>query len=105
DGALAFMKFMTSPEIQAELGKPFSSLPVLVDGDPTFTEDTEQAEEFMEIYAERPEPLPLVPWGDQSETTAGPAVSGMDATSAHGGTVTREDVLTATQTAQGSIRA
>src|SRR5699024_7761290 len=43
DGALAFMKFMTSPEIQAELGKPFSSLPVLVDGDPTFTEDTEQA--------------------------------------------------------------
>src|SRR5699024_8053745 len=105
DGALAFMKFMTSPEIQAELGKPFSSLPVLVDGDPTFTEDTEQAEMFMEIYAERSEPLPLVPWEDQVETTVGQAMNGMFATIATGGTVTRKDVLTAMQTAEDSIRA
>src|SRR5699024_11320782 len=105
DGALAFMKFMTSPETQAELGKPFASLPVLVDGEPTFTEGTEQAEMFMETYTERSEPLPLVPWEDQLETTAGQAMNGMFATIATGGTVTREDVLTAMQTAQDSIRA
>ncbi|MGO1598525.1 MAG: ABC transporter substrate-binding protein [Brachybacterium sp.] len=105
DGALAFMKFMTSPETQSELGKPFSSLPVLVDGEPTFTEDTEQAEMFMEIYSERSAPLPLVPWEDQFETTVGQAMNGMFATIATGGTVTREDVLTAMQTAQDSIRA
>src|SRR5699024_416994 len=77
----------------------------LVDGDPTFTEDTEQAEMFMEIYAERSEPLPLVPWEDQFETTVGQAMNGMFATIATGGTVTREGVLTAMQTAQDSIRA
>src|SRR5690606_23330164 len=33
DASLEFLKFMTSPETQAELGKPFASLPVLVDGE------------------------------------------------------------------------
>ncbi|MGP9538287.1 ABC transporter substrate-binding protein [Brachybacterium sp. AOP43-C2-M15] len=105
DGALAFMKFMTSEEIQAELGRPFASLPVLVDGEPTFTDDSEQAEMFMEVYAERSEPLPLVPWEDQFETTVGQAMNSMFATIATGGTVTREDIVTAMQTAQDSIRA
>ncbi|MFC7456345.1 ABC transporter substrate-binding protein [Brachybacterium sp. GCM10030267] len=105
DGALEFMKFMTSPETQKELGKPFAALPVLKDGEPTFTEDTEQAELFMEIYAERAEPLPLVPWEDQFETSVGQAMNDMFATIATGGTVTRDDVMTAMQTAQDSIRA
>ena len=105
DGALEFMRFMTSPEIQAELGKPFASLPVLVDGEPTFTEDAEQADMFMEVYAERSAPLPLVPWEDQFETTVGQAMNAMFATIATGGKVTREDVVTAMQTAQDSIRA
>ena len=104
EGALQFMKFMTSPETQEELGEPFASLPVLVDGEPTFTEDAEQAEMFMEIYSERAEPLPLVPWEDQYETTVGQAMNEMFATIATGGTVTREDVMTAMQTAQDSIR-
>ncbi|WP_422116435.1 ABC transporter substrate-binding protein [Brachybacterium sp. UNK5269] len=105
DGALQFLNYMTSPETQAELGKPFSALPVLVDAEPTFTEDAEQAEMFMQVYAERAEPLPLVPWEDQFETSVGQAMNDMFATIATGGTVTREDVMTAMQTAQDSIRA
>lgn len=105
DGALQFMKYMTSPEAQTELGEPFAALPVLKDGEPTFTEDTEQAEMFMEIYAERAEPLPLVPWEDQYESTVGQAMNEMFATIATGGTVSREDVMTEMQTAQDSIRA
>ena len=70
-----------------------------------FTEDTEQAEMFMEVYAERSTPLPLVPWEDQFETTVGQAMNSMFATIATGGKVTREDIVTAMQTAQDSIRA
>ncbi|MGP5052062.1 ABC transporter substrate-binding protein [Brachybacterium alimentarium] len=105
DGALKFLNFMTSEETQSELGKPFASLPVLVDGDPTFTDDTEQADMFMEVYGERAEPLPLVPWEDQFETSVGQAMNDMFATIATGGKVTRDDVVTAMQTAQDSIRA
>lgn len=105
DASLEFLKFMTSAETQAELGKPFASLPVLVDGEPTFTEDTEQADMFMEVYADRAAPLPLVPWEDQFESTVGQAMNAMFATIATGGKVTREDVVTAMQTAQDSIRA
>ena len=105
EGALKFLAFMTSEETQSELGKPFASLPVLADGKPTFTEDTEQADMFMEIYGERAEPLPLVPWEDQFETSVGQAMNTMFATIATGGTVTREDVRTAMQTAPDSIRA
>ena len=104
DGALSFMNYMTSQDVQAELGKPFAALPVLKDGEPTFTEDTEQAAMFMDIYAERAEPLPLVPWEDQFETEVGQAMNDMFATIATGGTVTRDDVLTAMQAAQDSIR-
>lgn len=105
EGALKFLNFMTSEETQSELGKPFASLPVLVDGKPTFTDDTEQAEMFMEVYGERAEPLPLVPWEDQFETSVGQAMNNMFATIATGGKVTRDDVMTAMQTAQDSIRA
>ncbi|MGO2721911.1 MAG: ABC transporter substrate-binding protein [Brachybacterium tyrofermentans] len=105
EGALKFLNFMTSDETQSELGKPFASLPVLADGKPTFTDDTEQADLFMEIYGERAEPLPLVPWEDQFETSVGQAMNTMFATIATGGTVTRDDVKTAMQTAQDSIRA
>ncbi|GAA4529625.1 sugar ABC transporter substrate-binding protein [Brachybacterium paraconglomeratum] len=104
EGALKFLNFMTSTATQAELGKPFASLPVLADGEPTFTEDTEQAAMFMEIYGERAEPLPLVPWEDQFETSVGQAMNNMFATIATGGSVSREDVVTAMQTAQDSIR-
>lgn len=105
EGALKFLNFMTSDETQADLGKPFASLPVLADGKPTFTDDTEQADLFMEICGERAEPLPLVPWEDQFETSVGQAMNTMFATIATGGTVTRDDVKTAMQTAQESIRA
>ena len=38
DAALKFVKYMTTPETQTTLGKPFSSLPVLKDAKPVFTD-------------------------------------------------------------------
>ncbi|PWH07883.1 sugar ABC transporter substrate-binding protein [Brachybacterium endophyticum] len=105
DGALQFVKYMTSEDAQKELGKPFAALPVLKDGKPTFTDDTEQADMFMEVYSERAEPLPLVPWEDQFETSVGQAMNDMFAKIATGGKISRGDVKKALQTAQDSIRA
>ncbi|EWS82377.1 sugar-binding protein [Brachybacterium phenoliresistens] len=105
DGALQLIAHLTSSEVQAQLGKPFAALPVLTDGEPTFTEDAEQAEMFLDVYRERAEPLPRVPWEDQFESAVGQAMNEMFATIATGGTVTREDVTTAMQTAQDAIRA
>ncbi|WP_152354058.1 ABC transporter substrate-binding protein [Brachybacterium subflavum] len=105
DGALKFVKYMTSADAQKELDKPFAALPVLKDGEPTFTDDAQQADMFMEVYSERAEPLPLVAWEDQFETSVGQAMNDMFAKIATGGKVTADDVRTALKTAQDSIRA
>jgi multiple sugar transport system substrate-binding protein len=104
DAALQFVNFMTSPPTQEELGKPFSSLPVLVDGKATFTEDEDQLKVFTDVYNNRSKPLPLVPVEDQFETTVGQAMNAMFATIATGGTVSEDDIRTAMQAAQDSIR-
>src|SRR5699024_9473031 len=67
--------------------------------------DPVQAARFLEIHPERPEPLPLVQWEAQFQTTGGQAMNGMFATIATVGSVPREDVLTHMQPAQDSIRA
>jgi multiple sugar transport system substrate-binding protein len=105
DEALQFVEYMTSPDVQTTLGKPFSSLPVLKDADAVFTDDAEQAATFTEIYNERSAPLPLVPAEDQFETTVGQAMNAMFATIATGGTVTADDVREAMQTAQDQVQA
>lgn len=104
DASLAFMKYMTSPEVQEKLGKPYNSLPVLKDGKATFSTDPEMLKIFPEIYNTRSKPLPLVPAEDQFETNVGKAMNNMFAKVATGGTVTRDEVKTAMQTAQDAIR-
>lgn len=105
DEALQLVEHMTSEEVQATLGKPFSSLPVLKDATAVFTDDPALAETFTQIYNERSAPLPLVPAEDQFETTVGQAMNTMFATVATGGTVTADDVREAMQTAQDQVEA
>lgn len=102
--ALKLVEYMTSKDVQAELDKPYSAIPVLVDGEATFTTDPEQLKVFTEVYNERSKPLPLVPNEDQFETNVGQAMNKMFAKIATGGTVTRDDVKSAMQTAQDAIR-
>lgn len=104
DGALQFVEYMTSPEVQTQLGRPFSTLPVLVDTEPSFTDNTELAQTFTDIYNNRSAPLPLVPAEDQFENTVGKAMNQMFATIATGGTVTEDDVRSALQTAQDQVQ-
>ena len=87
DAALKFVKFMTSPETQTALGKPYAALPVLNGATPNFTDNADEAKTFAEIYANKSKPLPLVPAEDQFESTVGKAMNQMFAKIASGGTV------------------
>jgi multiple sugar transport system substrate-binding protein len=105
DAALQFVKFMTSPETQTTLGKPFSSLPVLKGETPVFTDNPAEAKTFSDIYANMSKPLPLVPAEDQFESTVGKAMNTMFAKVATGGTVSADDVKAALKDAQDQVAA
>lgn len=105
DSALEFVNFMTSEDTQAALDKPFAALPVLAGVTPTFTEDAELAKTFSDIYENKSAPLPLVAAEDQFESTVGKAMNQMFATIASGGTVTKEDIKKALETAQQAVEA
>ena len=104
DQALAFVKYMTSEKVQNQLGKPFSSLPVLNGVKPVFTDNATEAATFQKIYNDMTKPLPLVPAEDQFENTIGKAMNNMFAKIATGGTVSDSDIKTALQTAQDQVK-
>ncbi|MGO4384626.1 ABC transporter substrate-binding protein [Specibacter sp. RAF43] len=105
DAALQFVKFMTSPETQTALDKPFAALPVLNGATPNFTDNAEEAKTFGDIYATKSKPLPLVPAEDQFESTVGKAMNQMFATIASGGTVSKADIKAALTTAEQQVEA
>ena len=105
DGALQLVKFLTEPAQQATLGSAFTTLPVLKDEAPTFTEDQEEITTFTEVYEKRSKPLPLVPAEDQFESTVGQAMNDMFAKIATGSVLTADDVRTALQSVQDSVSA
>lgn len=105
DAALKFVKYMTDPETQKTLGKPFASLPVLTGEQPVFTDDPEEAKIFQDIYATKSKPLPLVPAEDQYESTVGKAMNTMFGQIATGKTVTADDIKAALKTAQDQVAA
>ena len=104
DQALKLVNYMTSGPVQERLGKPYASLPVLKDGKATFTDNAEELKTFTDIYNNRSKPLPLVPTEDQFESTVGQAMNAMFAKIATGGTVSEDDIRSAMQAAQESIR-
>nr|WP_179389919.1 sugar ABC transporter substrate-binding protein [Psychromicrobium silvestre] len=105
DAALQFVKFMTSSETQTTLGKPFSSLPVLKDAKPVFTDNAEEAATFADIYSNKSKPLPLTANEDQFESTVGKAMNQFFAKIASGGTVSADEIREALKTAQQQVAA
>ncbi|MCL9665227.1 sugar ABC transporter substrate-binding protein [Curtobacterium albidum] len=101
DGALKFVKYMTSEDTQATLDKPYAALPVLASAADSVTD--EQTKTFLDIYNNKAKPLPLVPAEDQFESTVGKAMNDMFAKIATGGTVSDSDIKTALQTAQDQV--
>lgn len=105
DQALQFVKYMTSEKVQEQLGKPFSSIPVLNGGTPKFTDNEDEAKVFVDVYSHRAEPLPLVPAEDQFESSVGKAMNNLFAEVATGKTVSKDEVRSALQTAQDQVEA
>ena len=103
--ALQFVKFMTSPEEQTILDKPFTALPVVKGGTVNFTDNKDEAAAFATVLATRAVPLPLIPAESEFETNVGNAVNGLLAEAATGKDVTTSEVKTALQAAQDKMAA
>jgi multiple sugar transport system substrate-binding protein len=103
DGALKFIKFMTSKDTQERLDKPFTALPVIKGGVVNFTDSKEEADTFQQILETKAEPLPLVPAEAAYETNVGNAVNQLIAQAATGKTVTDADIKSALQEAQDKM--
>ena len=105
DAALKFVKFLTSPEEQAILDKPFTALPIVKGGTVNFTDNKAEADVFAMVLATKAEPLPLIPEESAFETNVGNAVNGLLAQAATGKDVTTADIKTALQEAQDKMAA
>ena len=101
EGALKFVKYMTSADTQTTLDKPYAALPVLAAAADSVTD--EQTKTFLDIYNNKAKPLPLVPAEDQFESTVGKAMNDMFAKIATGSTVSDKDIKSALQTAQDQV--
>ncbi|HET7304949.1 MAG TPA: sugar ABC transporter substrate-binding protein [Segeticoccus sp.] len=100
DASLKLVKFLTSPEEQAILDKPYTALPVVKGGKVNFTDNPQEAQTFQDILATKAVPLPLVPAESEFETNVGNAVNTLLAQAATGDKVSTADVKAALQTAQ-----
>ncbi|PZE26510.1 ABC transporter substrate-binding protein [Curtobacterium sp. MCBD17_028] len=102
DGALKFVKFMTSESTQATLDKPYAALPVLKSA-ANATDLSAETKTFLNIYNTMAKPLPLVPAEDQYESTVGKSMNDMFAKIATGSTVSTSQIKSALQTAQDQV--
>ena len=103
--ALEFVKYMTSPDVQAKLAVPYSVLPVLGSADAKFTTDADEAKVFMDAYQNRSKPLPQVASEGDFESTIGKGISGLFAQIATGKTVTDADISAMLDNAQQQVEA
>ncbi len=92
DGALKFVKFMTSDDEQKILNKAYGSLPAVTaaQNDPAF--DTPDLRVFKQILATSAAPLPQVPERSQFETAVGTAMKELFADAAIRKPITEEKV-------------
>ncbi|MBC6459468.1 ABC transporter substrate-binding protein [Actinomadura sp. HBU206391] len=92
DGALKFVKFMTSDEEQKILNKAYKSLPSVASAqqDPAFS--TPDLQVFKQVLAGSAAPLPMVPQESQFETLIGGALKNLFADAASGKPITEERV-------------
>lgn len=104
DGALSFVKFMTSDEEQTILNKTYGSLPAVktAGADPAFSA-TEQ-KTIQETLVTTAAPLPQVPEESTFETLVGTAMKELFADAASGKPVTEASVKAKLTDAQQKMR-
>lgn len=100
DGALEFVKFMTSKKEQLTLNKAYGSLPPVKDayGDPAF--ETAELKVLRGVLADSAAPLPQVPEESQFETLIGNAIKKLFADAASGKPITEKTVRSELTNAQ-----
>jgi multiple sugar transport system substrate-binding protein len=100
DGALQFVKFLTSDAEQKILNKTYGSLPPVQSAqqDPAF--DTEDLKVFRGVLANSSATLPMVPKESQFETVIGTAMKELFADAAAGRPITEERVKAKLSAAQ-----
>jgi multiple sugar transport system substrate-binding protein len=105
DAALAFVKFMTSPQEQVTLNQDFGSLPVVKSAgeDPAF--NSPDLRTFQKILSDHGAPMPEVPQEGQMEQFVGTAMKGLIATAASKGDVTEAQVASALHDANEKMAA
>ena len=57
---LEFIKFMTGPYVQAAIGRPYGTIPVVKGVKPNFSSDTTFETVFQKVYDTEAAPYPLV---------------------------------------------
>lgn len=92
DGALEFVKFMTSDTEQVALNRKYGSLPSITTAQQDKAFDTPDLAVLREVLAKSAAPLPQVPNESQFETLVGTAVKELLADAAAGKTVTEARV-------------
>ncbi|MEV2240644.1 sugar ABC transporter substrate-binding protein [Micromonospora sp. NPDC049891] len=104
DGALEFVKFMTSDTEQVTLNKTYGSLPAVgtVAADPAFAADEQKV--LAQTLATTAAPLPQVPEESTFETLVGTAIKELFADAASGRPVTEDSVREKLTRAQQQMR-
>jgi multiple sugar transport system substrate-binding protein len=104
DGALEFVKFMTSDAEQVTLNKTYGSLPAVgtVAADPAFAADEQKV--LAQTLATTAAPLPQVPEESTFETLVGTAIKELFADAAGGRPVTEDSVREKLTRAQQQMR-
>src|SRR3954454_19018793 len=105
DAAMAFVKFLTSPEEQVSLNTQFGSLPVVKEAQSDQAFDTPNLKTFNKILAEHAEPMPLINEEGQMETFIGDAVKQLISRAATKGSVSEADVKSALTAANQKMAA
>jgi len=105
DGALQFVKFMTSAPEQAQLNKTYGSLPTVTDAysDPAF--QAADVKVFQTVLSSTAEPMPQVPQESQFETLVGTAMKSMFADIASGKSVDAASIKSSLTDADQQIAA
>jgi multiple sugar transport system substrate-binding protein len=105
DAALAFVKFLTSPQEQVILNQQFNSLPVVKEAqsDPAFS--SPNLKTYDGILADHAAPMPQIAQEGQMEQLIGAAVKGLIATAASKGSVSEAQVKAALSDANQKMAA
>ena len=105
DGALKFVKFMTSKEQQKTLDKPFTALPVVKGGTAEFTDSKQEAKTFQDIWRPSPSRSRWCRPRRVRDATSATPMNSLVAQAATGKPVTDGDVKAALQEAQDKMAA